>query len=104
MEKQYKARRKKGLRGQLPVPTKFIPKGEPVAYTNREGKEALYPNDAGHHMLPGWGMVNRVRARRKQRPVKIDMAEDLRKEQRAAKHARRNAGEHERALKRKEAK
>ena len=46
---------------------KFYPKGTPVPYTTREGKEAEYPNALGEHMLKtksGLQMFNRKDYRR----------------------------------------
>lgn len=99
--KEYWKRRKAGLRGQEVAELKLIPKGVKVEYTTREGKKAEYPNGQGQHMVFGRGMVNRKQSREKLPKFKDTTAGTRRSEAKAAKHAKRNAGEHERALKEK---
>lgn len=86
---EYWKRRKDGKRGQ----------GDPVKPVKVEDAKQ------GEHMIGIGGkmqMVNRATARKRYPRIKDSSAEDERRKQRAAKHAKRNAGEHERALKKKE--
>lgn len=101
--KEYWDNRKAGKRGQgeKPKPV-FHPKGEEVKYETREGDKSTYPNDQGQNMIMGGRFLSRKEYRTKLPKVKDTTAADKRREARAAKHARRNAGEHERALKKKE--
>lgn len=96
---KYKANRKAGKRGQEYPELKITPAGETVKYTTREGKKAEYLNASGQHMVLGMGIVNRKQAR-KGLPKRKDTSSDTKRaEARAAKHAKRNAGEHARAVK-----
>jgi len=69
--KQYWKNRKEGKRGQGERNEQtFYAKGDDIKYLTREGKEELYPNATGSHMIKKDGrlqMVNRKEARSKSR-------------------------------------
>lgn len=105
-KKDYSHRRELGLSGQVKIkPITITPKGEAVPYTNRKGVETEYPNDLGHHMVTGRGLVNRRQAREKPSHT-VDKTEAMlkRRDAKAAKVRRVQSGEHERATKKKEQK
>lgn len=104
-KKEYRHRRELGLSGQVKIKFVAIPKGEKIPYINREGEEAEYPNDQGHHMVVGRGLVNRKQYREKP-SHNVDKTEAMlaRRDAKAAKVRRVQSGEHERATKKKEQK
>lgn len=102
-KKEYAHRRELGLSGQGKIKPTITPKGEAVPYTNREGVETEYPNDLGHHMVTGRGLVNRRQAREKpSHTVDKTVAMLKRRDAKAAKVQRIQSGEHERVTKKKE--